>query len=210
MFIPLANGNKIDLQNVVLASRYDSNLISLNQLRETGITFHNNPTAMTLMTHRKVIAQAKRDQNLFTLELAHHGRAMAVTIQPKVMAITRQAHEIAITGQEWPTHLVSQNKRIRLWYRRLVHASNAWVVRASKLFDGINLRLEKEYNLAEVFVDSEELDADDADNLGDYFHPMTGWVQPCVNPSLVVRQVKIGVDKGDILDKLYTPCVESK
>lgn len=37
------------------------------------------------------------------------------------------------------------------------------------MVDSIDFGLEKKYNLAEEFVDSEELDENDADNLEDYF-----------------------------------------
>ena len=54
--ISLADGSKIELQNVALALRYDSNLISFGQLWETEITFHDDPTAMILMRNGKIIA----------------------------------------------------------------------------------------------------------------------------------------------------------
>lgn len=168
MFILLANGSKIDLQNVAVTSRCDSNLISLSQLQETGITFYDDPRAMTLMRNGKVIAKAKKDRNLFTLELVHPGRAMAVTIQAKAMASAGQAHTMTMTGQRQPTHFIGQNKCIHLWHQRLAYVSNAWVVRASKLVDSIDLGLEKKYNPAEMFVDLEKSDADDADNFRDY------------------------------------------
>ena len=76
--IPLKTG-QINLQNVVLASECDSNLISLGQLRETGITFHDNPTSMALMKDGKVIAYAKRSRNLFILDLATPGKAMKIS-----------------------------------------------------------------------------------------------------------------------------------
>lgn len=79
VFIPLADNN-MELHNVVLAAGYDSNLISLGQLRETGITYHDNPTTMTLIRHGKVITHIKQTQKLFTLDLAHLVRAMAVII----------------------------------------------------------------------------------------------------------------------------------
>lgn len=60
------------------------------------------------------------------------------------------------------------------------------MVRPSKLVNSIDFGLEKEYNLAEVFVDLEKLDANNTDNFGDYSQPMIGSVQPCINPSLVV------------------------
>lgn len=165
--ISLADGSKIELQNVVLAPGCDSNLISLGQLRETGITFHDNPTAMTLMRNGKIIAQARRNRNLFTLELAQPGRAMAtiktVSILPKAMAIH---------GRGRPTHLVSQNKRIHLWHRRLAHISNVRVVRASKLLDGIQLEHDddKEYDPAEVLID---LDNSDVSDTSDHEEPPT-------------------------------------
>lgn len=59
--IPLVNGSKIELQNVALAPKCDSNLIFLGQLWETKITFHDNPTAITSMKNRKIIAKTKRD-----------------------------------------------------------------------------------------------------------------------------------------------------
>lgn len=70
IFIPLADGRKIELYNMTLVSECDSNLISLGQLKEIGITYHDNPTTMILMRYRKVITYTKRDRNLFTLELA--------------------------------------------------------------------------------------------------------------------------------------------
>lgn len=152
--IPLVDGNNIELHNVAFAPRCDLNLISLGQLQETGITYYDNPTTMTLMRHGKVIAQAKRTRNLFTLELAHPGKAMAMTIQSKA------TQAMAITERGRPTHLVSQNKRIRLWHRRLTHVSDARVVRAAKLVDGIVFEQEgRKYNPAEVLIDSDDSNA---------------------------------------------------
>ncbi len=96
MIIPLVDGN-IELYNIVLAPRCNSNLISLGQLQETRIIYHDNPATMTLMQYGKVIAHAKRTRNLFTLDFAHLGRTMALTIQPKAMATTRQTQAMAIT-----------------------------------------------------------------------------------------------------------------
>lgn len=78
--IPLAKNNEITLQYVALAPGSDSNLISFGQLQETEIIFHDDLTVMTLMKNSKIITQVKKNRNLFTLELAHPGRAMAVTI----------------------------------------------------------------------------------------------------------------------------------
>lgn len=64
---------------------------------------------MTLMRNKEVIIRAKKNWNLFTLNLAQLERAMTViNKRPKVIAITEQGR---------PTHLVSQKKRIQLWDR---------------------------------------------------------------------------------------------
>ena len=99
VLIPLVGGDNIELHNVVLVPRCNFNLISLGQLCKSEITYHNNPTAMSLIRNGEVIARAKKDWNLFTLKLAQPGRAMTViNIRPKAMAIT---------GRGRPTHLVS-------------------------------------------------------------------------------------------------------
>ena len=84
--IPLVDGTTIELHNVALAPECDSNLISLSQLRESGITYHDNPSAMTLMRDDKTIAHAKRSHNLFTLDLAMPGQIMSAI--SKAMTIT--------------------------------------------------------------------------------------------------------------------------
>lgn len=154
--IPIAGDTAIELHDVDFAPGCDSNLISLGQLRESGVTYQDDPTMMTLMKDGKIVAHAKRERNLFTLDLATSGKAMAIIlVRPKAKAM-------AITGRGQPSHLVSQNERIRLWHRRLAHASNARVVRASKLVDGIDLDYsDKEYDPAEVLIDSDNPDVSD-------------------------------------------------
>lgn len=195
--IPLANGNTIKLQNVALAPDCDSNLISLGQLQESGITYRDDPTAMTLMRSREIIALARRERNLFILDLARPGRAMA-TISQKAMAIT---------GRGRPTNLLSQNKRIRLWHRRLAQVSNARVVRAAKLVDGINLDIEdKGYDPVEVIIDSDDSDVSDSDADPDPHIDDPPNTQPAPEVAHATKTDK----NNDLLDKLYTPCVGSK
>lgn len=108
------------------------------------------------MKYGKAIANAKRERNLFVLELAAAGAAMAArSLKPR--------RAMAIAGCGRPTHLDSQNKRIRVWHRRLAHASNAQIVRASKLTDGIDLNTSNsKYDPAEIFIDSDDSDASDS------------------------------------------------
>ena len=84
--ILLADGTTIKLHNVALAPGCDSNLILLGQLRESGITYHNDPSLMTLIRGNKTIARAKKSHNLFTLDLAMPGQIMLAI--SRVMAIT--------------------------------------------------------------------------------------------------------------------------
>lgn len=103
---------------------------------------------MTLMRKSRIIAQAKKNQNLFTLDLALPGQVMSVRMRA-----------MAITGWGYPTCLVSQNKWICIWHHRLAHITNAQVVKASKLVKGIDLALtDKKYDLAEVLINSKDSD----------------------------------------------------
>ena len=147
--IPLADGRSIELLDTAFVLECDLNLISLGQLHETGITFHDNPSHMTLMRHEVVIEKAKRHRNLFIFD-----RAIPETVM-KVRNLARA------TGKSRPTHLVSKNKKVRIWNRHLGHASNAPVIKASKLMDGIKIEEDKEYDLTEVFIDSDTEDDDD-------------------------------------------------
>lgn len=147
MSIPLIDGTTIKLQNVALASGCNLNLISLGQLWESGIIYHDDPSLMTLMRGGRTIACSIRSHNLFILDLAMPGQIMSAI--SKAMVITDQ-------GQ--PTHLISKNKRFCLWHLQLAHVSNARVIRASKLVKSIDLGLAKEYIPTEVFVDLENSD----------------------------------------------------
>lgn len=195
--IPLANGNTIELQNVALALDYDSNLISLEQLQENRITYHNDPSAITLMRNGEIIALARRERNLFMLDLIRPGRAMA-TISQKAMATT---------GRGWPTNLVSQNKQICLWHQRLAHVSNARIVRTAKLVDGINLNIEdKRYDPVKVTIDSDDSDISDLDaNSDPHINNL-----PNTQPVLEMAHATKANEDNNLVDKLYIPCVGSK
>lgn len=70
---------------------------------------------------------------------------------------------IVITGRGWPPYLISKNKRICLWHQQLANVSNAWVIRAFKLVEGIDLGPAKKYHSIEVFVESKD-SVDSRDN----------------------------------------------
>lgn len=145
------------------------------------------------MREGNIIAHAKRDFDLFLLDLAVSGAAMSVrNLKPKAMAIS---------GRGRPTHLVSTNKRIRVWYGRLAYTSNARVVRTSKLTDGIELNTSNnEYNPIKVRIDFDDSDASDSDSkdAGSVIQHLAQTIASCKENDL------------DNLDKLCTLCVDSK
>ena len=56
----------IKLEEVAYVPKSNSNLILLEQLPESEITYVDNPDSMTLMQKGQVIAHVKREENLFT------------------------------------------------------------------------------------------------------------------------------------------------
>ena len=128
------------------APKCDSNLILLRQLRDSNITYVDNPDAMTLMPGGQAIAHARRDQNLFIFDLALPNKVMQVMQLPRAMMTQ---------GRRRPTHLISKNKRVRIWHQRLGHASNVRVIRASTLLTEIR-DFNTKYNPAEVYSNFEE------------------------------------------------------
>lgn len=152
---------------------------------------------MTLMKNGEIIALVRRKKNLFMLNLVYYGKAIA-TISQKAMAITRR-------GQ--PTHLVSQNKCIRLWHQRLAYVSNASIIRGARLVDSINLDIkDKRFDPANMTINSDNSDKSDFDTDSNIHIDNLSNIQP-------VREVahKIKTDKNnDLLDKLCISCVGSK
>lgn len=149
------------------------------------------------MRGNKTIVRAKKSHNLFTLDSAMPGQIMS--------AISRA---MAITGRGRPTHLVSKNKRIRLWHQRLAHVSNARVVRVSKLVESIDLGPAKEYDPTEVFVDSKDSDDSEDNSRAEPSLAQQHTLEE-VDPGSA-HQIKSSIDNNDALDKLCTPCVGSK
>lgn len=184
--IPLANGKSIELLDIAFIPECNSNLISLRQLRETGITFHDNPNHMTLIRHGVVIAQAKQHRNFFILD-----RAI-----PKTVIKIRNLAMATKRGRS--THLVNKNKKVQIWHRRFRHTSNARVIRASKLVDGINIE-DNEYNPTKVFIDS---DTEDNDNTSDT--PIVS--DPTAPPELAANASETNSD----FDHICGPCVGNK
>ncbi len=181
--IPLSDGSSLRLRDVAYAPDCDSNLISLGQLRESDITYVDNSKAMTLMQAGHAIAHAKRDRNLFVLELAIPNKAMQVT------------------GRGRPTHLVSKNRKIRIWHRRFGHASNARIIRASKLLTGMGNFNNNSYDPTKVYSDSEQSVSDNNND---------DEPEPAYTPDQASKASLLATPPDNDFDSLCTPCIANK
>ena len=63
----LENGSNLTLTNVAYTPECNSNLISLGQLRVTGISYHYHTECMVLKQEGKTIGLATKRKNLFIL-----------------------------------------------------------------------------------------------------------------------------------------------
>ena len=143
--LPLQSGKTtMTLLNVAYAPKCDSNLISLGQLRDSGISYHDHPNSMVLKQGGSILGIANRHKNLFVLETGSKAKAMLVR------------------GRGRLTYLLNSNLQIRLWHCRLGHASNARVIQASKFIDGIDLE-GAAISEDESYLNSSDFETDDKD-----------------------------------------------
>ena len=125
VILPLKKCSQLTLCNVAYALKCNSNLISLDQLRETGISYYDHLEYMVLKQGESIIGSATRRKNLFVLDTQlPPGKAMLVKERGK------------------PTYLLTKNPQIRLQHWQLRHASNARAIETSKLVDGINITID--------------------------------------------------------------------
>lgn len=92
----LSGKTKMTLLNVEYAPKCDFNLISLGQLRESGISYHNHLNSMALKQGGSILKVANKHKNLFVLETGLKTKAMVMKKRDKL------------------TYLLSQNPQIRL------------------------------------------------------------------------------------------------
>ena len=144
---------------------------------------------MTLMQSGQPIAHARRDRNLFILDLTTSNKAMQVT------------------GRGRPTHLVSKNKKVRVWHRRFGHASNAKIIRASKLLTGMG-DFNSAYNPTEVYSDSEQSGSDDQTGSHDDKHPNSKIA--LISTTTLTKASLLATSTDNNFYSLCTPCIASK
>lgn len=138
---------------------------------------------MTLMQVGHTIAHVKRNRNLFMLELAIPNKAMQVI------------------GRGHPTHLVSKNKNIRIWHCRFGHASNARIIRASKLLTGMGNFNNNSYDPTEVYSNSKH-SVSNNNNDNKPKHAYT--------PDQASKASLLATPLDNDFDSLCTTCIASK
>lgn len=85
------------LSNVAYTPKCNSNLISLGQLREAGISYHDYPKCMILKQGVSTIGSAQRHKNLFILDMKLDADRV-----------------LMIKGRGRPTYLLSKDPQVRL------------------------------------------------------------------------------------------------
>lgn len=201
--IALVNGKGIKLEGVTLVPDCESNLILLGQLQDNEITYYNNASLILLMQDGLPIAYARRDRNLFILDLATPG---------KVMQVNTNIQAIITTGRGRPIHLISRIKKVRIWHQRFGYASNAKIIRALKLLDGIG-NLGGEYDLADIYSNSEAFNVQECFNSPNDSDPQNPKPEDTSSNNLQTESTdKLRISKitNSDLDKICEPCVESK
>ena len=111
----------IRIENVVYVPKCDSNLLSLGQLRQSGITYHDDNHEMTLRRDGKTIARALRVGNLYILDTTRTGMTLTVNDRGR------------------PTYLCGPTAELDLWHRRFAHAGVVRIKQASQMTTGLNL-----------------------------------------------------------------------
>lgn len=68
----------INLNSIAYILQYDFNWISLSQLQESGITYHDHPNWMILKEGENIIRSASRHRNLFALDIKSTRKTMII------------------------------------------------------------------------------------------------------------------------------------
>jgi len=67
--LSISSDKVVQIEGIIYAPEYDFNLIFLNQLKKTGITYHDNENHITLKKNGTIIAKALAVKNMFLLNI---------------------------------------------------------------------------------------------------------------------------------------------
>ena len=183
----LINEIQLTLSNIIFAPECDSNLISLGQLQETGISYHDYSEQMLLRQAEKTIGLTTRKRNLFIRDIQIHSRKM-----------------ILVKDRGRPIYLLSKNPQIRLWHRKLGHASNTRVVETSKLNNKIDIIIENDFLTKNLSSNSGMDDKDKCKNMGQNL------IVNNKHEKLPLLKAIINKTDSSEIEKLCNTCIESK
>lgn len=118
----MSKGQKVEIFRVSYISDYTSNLLSLLQLKEIGISYYNRNNFIILKKGDKKVSQVKQSWHLFILE-----------------SIIRSELVILANTYEKPTYLKILIDIRQFWYRKLKHTSYIYIKYFTKIIDRIQL-----------------------------------------------------------------------
>lgn len=128
---------------------------------------------------------------------------MQVT-QPEIAQPTKA---MITKGQGRPTHLVSKNKKVRIWHQRFAHASNARIIRASRLVTGMG-DFNIKYDPTKIYSDSKDSGSEHEDMDMTSSAPPTQSNSTEPDDKLTVNSSRL--EEESDFDTLYFPCIASK
>lgn len=145
---------------------------------------------MVLKQGGNVIGAATKKKNLFVLDIrSPSNKAMLVK------------------GRGRPTYLLSKNPQIRLWHHRLGYASNARVIEALKLTDGIDITIEDDQQRSEGCFPSDS----EKDNKDNSLEPSLDSIDIVpTSTTTLLNKMTSTIDHDDSVEQLCNPCIESK
>ena len=112
-----------------------------------------------------------------------------------------------VKGRGRPIYLLSKNPQIRLWHRRLGHASNTRVIETSKLTDDIDITIEGDQQRSEKCFSSNS----EKDNEDNSLEPSLDSVDIFPTPTTtLLNKMTSTINHDDSIEQLCDPCIENK
>lgn len=112
-----------------------------------------------------------------------------------------------VTHSKRLTHLVNKNKRVRVCHRRFAHASNAKIIRASKLLTDMG-DFNKEYDSIMIYSNSEHFSSNNNEAVDLNLSDTTQTDQLPANSYTTMSSLLTTPDND--FNRLCTSCIDSK
>lgn len=137
--------------NIIYTSKWDSNLILLDQPCQSEISYHKYPNSIILKQKKSIIKIAKRYKNLFIFETDFRGKLILKKEKKRLI------------------YLFNSNSQIRLLYCHLDYSINAKeismfklenrihfrkVIRLNKTFYSLNIKFDNKISISDINADN--------------------------------------------------------